>query len=602
MKTKRDLTLLYQNENDLQITKDRKKTDEAIKVFEQQRKEKKSYLKNLKDFKKALEQYNQIFEWPIRKELGYFYFRNMIQMQNKKIKAKLNQAEEHATKNSNKLNFFELDLGKMSKEMQKKCLQNKEFKEYKHFLKKIFEQAKYNLSEAEEKILNIKSKTSYSNRIQMLEEFLSKEQRSTLVEETKKEPKKIKKEVKTFEEIMSLLKHTNKKIRDNAAKNLNDILEKYIDIAEVELNSVFEHKKQNDELRKFPRPDSSRHLQDDMETKIVDSLIQSVQDHFDIAQDFYKLKARLLKVPKLAYHERSVPIGKIEKIFDYKEATKITHQVFQSLDPEFDQIFTEFCNTWRIDVYPKTGKRGGACNIWFGKNEPNFVMLNYTNTLNDITTLAHEMGHAINTQLSQRNQNALNFGYGTATAEVASTFIEDFVFEKLLEIATPEEQLTILMEKLNDSISSIHRQVACYLFETELHKEFRQKGYLDQKTIGTIFQKNMKAYMGKAVEQSPWSQNRRIYRSHIRSFFYVYSYAGGLLISKALQAETRKNPQFVSKIKKHFLAAGWSESPKTIFKHIGIDISQKSFRKQGLQEIAKQLKKAEKLAKQLKKI
>ena len=111
----------------------------------------------------------------------------------------------------------------------------------------------------------------------------------------------------------------------------------------------------------------------------------------------------------------------------------------------------------------------------------------------------------------------------------------------------------------------------------------------------------MAAYMGPAVKQSEGSENWWVYWSHIRNFFYVYSYASGLLISKSLQSSVKKDPNFISKVKE-FLSAGSSESPKNIFAKLGIDITDHNFWEQGLKEIESLLNETETLAKKLGKI
>src|SRR4029078_8462329 len=136
--------------------------------------------------------------------------------------------------------------------------------------------------------------------------------------------------------------------------------------------------------------------------------------------------------------------------------------------------------------------------------------------------LAHEMGHAINNECMYGAVNALNFGTPMATAEVASQFMEDFVLDELMAKADDELKLAIMMSRLNDTVSSIFRQIGCYRFEQDLHAEFRQQGYLSKEEIGRIFKKNMAAYMGCGVEQSRGAENWWVYWSHIRTFFYVY--------------------------------------------------------------------------------
>jgi oligoendopeptidase F len=179
--------------------------------------------------------------------------------------------------------------------------------------------------------------------------------------------------------------------------------------------------------------------------------------------------------------------------------------------------------------------------------------------------------------------------------------MEDFVLEDILQEADDELRFAIMMAKLNDDVSSIFRQVACYRFEQELHSEFRRAGYLSKEEIGSLFQKHMAAYMGHAVEQSPGSENWWVYWHHIRYFFYVYSYASGLLISKSLQNTVKKDPAFIGQVME-FLSAGSSDSPKNIFGRLGIDISDGTFWDKGLDEVENLLNETARLAAKLGKI
>jgi oligoendopeptidase F len=232
---------------------------------------------------------------------------------------------------------------------------------------------------------------------------------------------------------------------------------------------------------------------------------------------------------------------------------------------------------------------------------PTYVLLNHNDKLNDVTTIAHEMGHAINSELMKEKQSALNFGTILSTAEVASTFMEDFVLDELMKEADDELKLALLMMKLNDFVTTIFRQVACYRFEQELHLALREKGYLSKGEIGSLFRKHMVSYMGDAVEQSEGSENWWIYWLHIREFFYVYSYALGLLISKTLQASVKNDKAYIHKVKE-FLSAGTSDSPKNIFLKFGIDIAKREFWETGIAEINALLRETESLAKRLGKI
>ena len=139
-------------------------------------------------------------------------------------------------------------------------------------------QSKYLLSDAEEKILNLKHQTSHTNWVKMLSGFLSKEERVILSENGKKEKK-------TLSEIFKAMNSQKKKVRDSAFLATNDILEKFVDVAENEINSVLANKKINDELRKMSRPDLARHIDDDVESEVVDALVSAVSGRFDIAKN-----------------------------------------------------------------------------------------------------------------------------------------------------------------------------------------------------------------------------------------------------------------------------------------------------------------------------
>ncbi|HIG95254.1 MAG TPA: M3 family oligoendopeptidase [Nanoarchaeota archaeon] len=527
-------------------------------------------------------------------EIFFYWLKTKIDENNSEIKAKFNSVEEFAKKIENDMAFFVLNIAKISKKNQKIFLNSDVLNEYKHFLEKLFAESKYLLSEKEEKILNLKSASSYSSWVKMTSGFLSKEERKVFDEEGKKV-------LKSYSELSSLISSKNKKVRDEAGKALNDILEKYVDVAKEELNAILADKKINDELRGMKRPDFARHLSDDIDSEVVDVLIKSVSSKFYISRRYYELKAKLLGQKKLEYHERNVEYGKVVKKFSYDDSCLLVENVFGKLDKKFVKIFKNFIDNGLIDVYPRKNKHSGAFCVHFLKKQPTYILLNHTDKLHDVLTFAHELGHGINNELMKEKQNSLNFNTPLVTAEVASTFMENFVLDELMNNVDDEVRLSLMMNQLNDDVSTIIRQVACYMFEQELHKNFREKGYLSKEEIGKLFTKHMKNYMGDFVEQSKGSENWWVYWSHIRNFFYNYSYASGLLISKSLQGSVKENPKFIENVKE-FLSTGGSKSPRDIFEKIGINIADKDFWDKGLEEVERLLNETEKLAKELGKI
>lgn len=591
-----DLSFLFKSDKDPDIEKRRKEVISKTKKFVRNWKKREDYLKDPKVLKQALDEYENWARYYGHnyQEKYYFELRHALNQEDPTIKAKLNLAEELSQDIQNQIQFFELSIAKISPRLQKKFLSYKPINPYKHFLERLFRQSKHLLSEPEEKILNLKTLPSHTNWIRMTSSFLSKEQRKITDESGKKS-------IKNFSELLGIINSQKKEVRDSAAKAFNDILEKYVEVAEHELNSILLDKKINDRLRGFKRPDSARHISDDIDTEVVDCMIETVSRNFDIPKRFYKLKAKLLGVKKLKYHERNVEYGKIDKKYSYQSAVEILKKVFRNLDDDFLEIFSRFVNEGRIDVFPKKGKVSGAFCTYGLLINPTYTLLNWTEKLADVLTLAHESGHGIHFELSKMHQNALNFGTSIATTEVASTFMEDFVFKELKETLNENLKLSLMMMKLNEDINTIFRQIAFYNFERELHEKFRMTGYLSKEEIGKIFQKHMASYMGRFVEQSPGSQNWWVYVSHFRDFFYVYSYASGLLISKSLQSSVKSDPKFINKVKE-FLSTGLSDSPKNIFSNLGVDITDRKFWERGINEVDTLLKDTEILAKKLGKI
>jgi oligoendopeptidase F len=575
-----NLKLLYKGIDDPQIEKDIEESTTAINSFISKWKPNKEYLKDVNILKEALDEYEKLVTdyGILTKPYYYTLLSKEIDLNNTELKAKLNQITQKAIKLENDLQFFTIDLSKVSKEQQKIFLNSKVLNEYKHFLEGLFENAKYILSDKEEKIFNLTSKTSYGNWVDMIEELLSK-QSATIVDEDSKE-KKV-----SYNEISRYLNSTSKTVRDIAAKEYNTINGKYIEIAEYEMNSILECKQVSDEYRGIERVDLPKHLSDDMDSDVVDALVDVVTKNFNISKTYYKEKAKMLGQKTIGYHERNVPVGEIMGKYEFEPAMELVKRVFGNLDIEFRDIVDSFQSNGQYDVFPKGSKSGGAYCIHVNKNLPTYILLNHNDKLNDVLTIAHESGHGIHSELV-RCQNSLNDGYSTAVAEVASTFFEDFVLEEVLRGIKDEDlRKVILMESRSDDVNTIFRQVAFYNFEKELHTIFREKGYLSHTEISDIFVKHMVAYLGDSVDIDDGMRYGWLYVSHFRRPFYVYTYASGLLISKYLQSKVREDIKFVSKVK-DFLKAGSSKSPKDIFLDMGIDISKREFWEEGVKVLS----------------
>lgn len=558
MVTTWNFKLLNTDEKQLEVVK-QKNEDFATKW-----KDREDYLSDPKILLEALLEFDNLQKnYGTTGDLGYYWgLKESLDQSDPKIKAENNKLEEFSVKLYNQNQFFLLKLSKVTSDRQQEFLKSSSLTDFRHFLEHLFATGKFTLSDPEEKILNLKHLSAHSNWVRMTAQFVSEE--------------KIKN--RTLEEYLSDLQLPQKNVRKTAGLAINEIMARNVRTAEHELNAILGDKKVNDDLRGCVRPDQMRHLSDDIDSEVVDAMLEAVSSKFSLAHKFYATKAKLLGLAKLDYWDRGAPIdGKLIS-YSFDQSVSLVSGVFEKLDPQFKEIFMGFVKNGQMDVYPRVGKRGGAFCAIERPTQPTYILLNHKDNLRDVLTLAHEVGHGINNELMKSQKYALNFGSPLCTAEVASTFMEDFVLQSL-----PKSK-SLLMKKLDDDISTIFRQVAAYRFEQELHTTFRKKGYLAKEEIGEIFTRHMASYMGDAVLQNDGTQNWWVYWSHFRSFFYVYSYASGLLISKALQSKVKQDPKFIVQVKQ-FLSAGSSDSPKNIFKKLGIDITDKNFWLLGLTEI-----------------
>ncbi|MEN9621770.1 MAG: hypothetical protein RLZZ67_204 [Candidatus Parcubacteria bacterium] len=583
MKTSWNLGLLYKNHNDPQIEKDVRVTERVFSNFEKIYKGKTDYLKNETKLLKALQDFESMLSGlSLYKPLKYFWYVQCLNSKDEVARAKVTQLTERFTKNDQKITFFELSLAKIPKEAQVKLLASKKLTHFHYFLKTIFARSKHNLSEAEEKIMGLKSIPAYNLWTESTEKVLNK---ATVEFKGKTMP----------------LSEAEFKIADLPLPERYELHDKvmavlgtHIDTAESEINAVFTNKKIDDGLRGYVEAYDATVLGYQNDKKSVKALVSAVTNANKISHRFYKLKAKLLGLEKLRYPDRAVGIAKEAPKATFEEGVTMLRDVFGGLDSRYLAILNSFLEKGQIDVYPKVGKRGGAfCSD--NQNGPTFVLLNHTDTMEQVSTFAHEMGHAIHTEMS-KSQSMLYQGYSTSTAEVASTLFEAFVFDALLEKMSEEQKIAALSSKINDDVQTIFRQIACFNFELDLHTVIREKGGVPGTEIAALLVKNMSAYLGPVVEMRPEDGFQFVGWSHIRNFFYVYSYAFGQLISKALYVKYKEDKKFIIKINQ-FLKAGGSDTPENIFKSIGIDVTKPDFWKKGLQSIEKDIDMLEKLTK-----
>lgn len=580
MRTTWDLSVFYKGLDDPGLENDLKKIESSVIAFADKYSES-DFSVNKDTLLPALQEYEVLYEeMDGAKPMVYYYLHKYLDASNSEVEARINKLSDILSKLENKILFFELKIGKIPVKLQKQILASERFSKYRYFLKVIFDNAKYQLSEQEEKILNLKSLPSYSMWTRGQEKLLLKQQ---IEFEGKQIP---------MSEAANQIPHLETKKRRDLHSKFMSKLHEISDFAESELNAIYTDKKINDELRGFTNPYDATFLSNENTEKEILALVKAVKDHYSISHKFYNVKKNLLGLEKLTYADRSAEYGESSKEFSFEESVEIIRNNYSKLGSKYESILDKFMEKGQIDVFPKQNKEGGA--FCLGTlNNPTMVLLNFVGSSNDVKTFAHEMGHAIHTEFS-KSQPAIYQDYSFACAETASTLFEDFAFDSLLQKMDEKEKVIEVHNRLNDEVSTIFRQIAFFDFELEVHSRIREKGFASKEEIAEIMNEKVGEYLGSEVELSEDDGYFFVYLSHARRFFYVYSYAYGRLISRYLYRNFEKDPSFITKIET-FLNAGGSKSPHDIFAEMGIDTEDPNFWVEGLKGIEEEIGDLEKL-------
>ena len=571
MKTEWNFSLFYKNENDPQIKKDVSEFSAEVSSFEKKYRNDLKYLADTESLLSACDDYEKLIAHVgCTKPRMYFYFLCDKFSDNKKFQSKMVEIESVYDKLMNEIVFFGLNLAKTSEENQKRFLNDKKLSKYKYFLENVFENAKYNLSEPEEKVINLLNQPAREMWIRGVEKALNQKE---IVFNGKKMPI-----TQGFATYYSLAKKDRRAMWDLLMEKMRELS----DFAEAEMNALMYKKKIEDELRGFAKPYSSTIVQYQNEEKTVEGLIDVVTKNFSVAHRFYKIKAKLLKEKSLQYADRSAPVGETSTKFLFADAVSILKNAFGKFGEKYPAILDQYLINGHVDAFSKKGKRGGAY-CWGSYATPTFVLLNHANNFNSVMTFGHEMGHAFHSEFS-KSQPRIYTDYTISVAEVASTFFENLVFEEAFSKLTDKEKIIAMHDRLSDKVSKVFRQIACFNFENEIHMLQRKNGQVSKEEMASLMNKNMKSYLGPVFKFKEGDGYFFVDWIHLRNHFYVYAYAFGELISDALYFEYKKNPEFKNKVEE-FLSAGGSKKPEDIFASIGINIRDPKFFEKGIQKI-----------------
>ena len=501
------------------------------------------------------------------------------------------RVEQRVTEVRNLLLFFELEWLEISDETTQRVIHDPVLKPYRHYLGSLRRFRPHRLSEPEEKVINEKDNTGRNAFGRLFSEITSALTFSLEREGRRKEL--------TLSEILALFHEPDRELRRKAMEVVFQGLSHHGQVLTFIYDTLIQDHLAMDRLRSYPNPMLERHLVNEIDTEAVKQMMTATEANYGIAHDYFRLKAKLLKLPRLALYDQYAPVGKEVRPFPFAQGQQVILEAFEAFTPVFREIASEFFAKRWIDAEIRKGKRGGAfCASPSPQLHP-YILCNYTDNLRDVMTVAHELGHGLHGCLS-RKQSFFNYDTPLTTAETASVFGEMLVFDYMVERQTdPQVQISLIAGKIEDAFATVFRQNVLTRFEEAVFSK-RIAGRLTPQQIGDLWIEANKPYYGDAVEMPEEYRWGWSYIPHfIHSRFYCYSYVFGQLLVLSLYRMYRdQGKSFVAKYLA-LLEAGGSDSPQNLLKALGVDLHDPGFWEKGFDEIRRLVKRVEQLAEQV---
>lgn len=504
--------------------------------------------------------------------------------------ALMQRVGERLSELSAELVWFDLEWVAVDDERAKTLLDDEALAPFRHHLETVRAGKPHVLSEIEERLLANIEPTGRSAWIRLFTE-----QTSAIEVELPGDDGST--ESVSLDAALSRLMHPDRDTRRTAAAAVSAGLQPGLRTRAYVFNTLLADRRIQDDLRGYPSWISSWNLSNEASDESVQALVDAVVARYDIPQRWYRLKAGVLGIDKLADYDRNASVADADRHIGWDEATTIVRDAYASFSDELAGVVDRFLTEGWIDAPTRPGKRGGAfCSYTVPEHHP-YVFLNYTSTASDVMTLAHELGHGLHGYLA-RPQGIFEQMTPLTLAETASVFGETVTFNRLLsETDDPADRFALLAQNVEGSIATVFRQVSMNRFEDAVHTHRRDVGELSTDDFGDHWERTQLDLFGDAMDVS---EGYRDWWSYIPHFIgtpgYVYAYAYGQLLALSVYAQYEARgadfvPQYLE-----LLAAGGSKWPEELGRIVDCDLADPSFWNAGLDIVESQVTAAEEAA------
>jgi len=450
--------------------------------------------------------------------------------------------------------------------------------DYRYWLEQMRLFKPHTLSEPEEKIINIKNTTGASALHNLYDSITNRYEFLVTVDG---EEKRL-----TRGELMVYVRGHDPDLRAAAYQELYRVYGNDGPIlGQIYQTLVRDWKNEQVDLRHFTAPIAARNLVNDIPDEVVETLLEVCQRNAVLFQRFFRLKARILGVDRLRRYDIYAPVAKSDKSFAFEVGAEMVLQSFRSFDPQFEKLARRVFEDHHLDSEVRKGKRGGAFCATATPALTPWVLVNYQGRSDDVSTLAHELGHAIHSMLAEHHSIFTQHS-SLPLAETASTFGEMMLVDQLLQ-QEPDDAVRrdMLFRQVDDSYATIMRQAFFALFERQAHEMIQQGASVDE--LADAYLQNLETQFGDAVTIGDEFRWEWVSIPHIYQVpFYVYAYTFGQLLVLSLYRQYKAEGETFKPRYLKILSAGGSESPVKILTDAGIDIYQAQFWQGGFDVIA----------------
>ncbi|MDR0881714.1 MAG: M3 family oligoendopeptidase [Candidatus Adiutrix sp.] len=501
--------------------------------------------------------------------------------QDQKAQAFMAQVDEKMADLGNELLFFEIWWKELDEALAGPLMAARP--DYAYWLQRTRSFRPHTLAEAEERVVNLKNVTGHDALIALYDSMTNRYRYRTDFL-----PGGEGREV-TRDELMVYVRSGDPEIRAGAYQELYRVFGQDGPVlGQIYQTAVRDWRIENIRLRGYESPAAVRHKANDLSATAVESLLAAARANAPLFGEFFRLKARVLGLGRLRRYDLYAPLVADAEIMDFAAGREEVLAAFQSFSPRFKELADQVMAHNRFSARPEAGKQGGAfCYSMLPADTP-WVLMTYNGRRQDLFTMAHELGHAIHSQLAA-DHHIFHFHATLPLAETASTFGEMLLADRLLKRAgSARERADLLFHLLDDAYATIGRQAFFALFEICAHEMIESGATVDE--LAETYLETLSTQFGDSVDLADEFRWEWVSIPHIfHTPFYVYAYSFGQLLVYSLWRQYQLEGQSFAPRLINLLSKGGSASPETILAESGLGPLDRDFWQGGFDLIGEML-------------